>query len=311
MGVPDNYSFSLQDVVNTVVPATNSLSRSYTDSHAAWFDIRYLYYKNVLKSLWGFRNYDNTSLLSFTSVTIDLDGNLVVTVNHNFEPTYISKDNGVTWVEATYNGDTATHTFAAVGAGTYYIKAKDYKQTITWVNNPVVVFMFDDWWLPSKEEMECIGSQLYAYNVGGFAQFGEGNDSYWSSSQYDNNYAWNYEFVQRYSVHDSLKDSSLRFRPSRSFVTNSPTSYYLRSRGPANGWIYDIESIGGGNYQYFEAYEDDYFAGTVQGNWATSYGNLRTATGIGAGVSNTSLMNTYLTSYAASTCQNLVTWAIH
>jgi hypothetical protein len=44
---------------------------------------------------------------------------------------------------------------------------------------------FDDWFLPSKDELNLMYQNLKVKGLGGF-----GSGSYWSSSQRDNNYAW-------------------------------------------------------------------------------------------------------------------------
>ena len=43
----------------------------------------------------------------------------------------------------------------------------------------------DDWLLPPKEELNAMYEQLHKKGVGGFA-----NDSYWSSSEDGDSYAW-------------------------------------------------------------------------------------------------------------------------
>jgi hypothetical protein len=54
---------------------------------------------------------------------------------------------------------------------------------------------YSDWYLPSKHELNLMylnigqGNVLGLGNVGGFANY-----FYWSSTEYDNNYAWDRNF---------------------------------------------------------------------------------------------------------------------
>lgn len=310
MGVPNTGTFSLQDVVDTVNPTTDDLVDCYSDATAAYFDLRYDFYRQVnYKTLYGFRNYDNTSLLDITAVDIDNSGNMTVTCYCNFSPVYISKDNGVNWVEATINTTDATYTFTGIGAGTYYIKAKDYKQEIAWEGNPVVISAFTDWWLPSRDEMDYIHDNLYAYSVGNL-----GAISYWSSSEWDSDYAWYYAMDEGAAYHDEVKTAALRFRPSRKFWSSSGSLYSLRDVGPAGGYIYLILYDGSSGYDYFEAYKDDNFAYggyTNSEDWATSYDVIgTTSTSAGEGQNNSNEIVTVVVSHATAACNNLSTLII-
>ncbi len=70
---------------------------------------------------------------------------------------------------------------------------------------------YDDWFLPSKNEL----LQLYAQRnvVGGF-----GAGYYWSSSEYDNNLAWDVYFGNGYSDH-FIRSTQKIIRPIRKFST--------------------------------------------------------------------------------------------
>jgi len=48
---------------------------------------------------------------------------------------------------------------------------------------------YTDWYLPSKDELDMMYVNLYMQGLGGFA-----SDSYWSSTEVDNNYAWRQSF---------------------------------------------------------------------------------------------------------------------
>ena len=51
----------------------------------------------------------------------------------------------------------------------------------------------DDWFLPSKDELNAMYEQLHKKAVGGFANF-----YYWSSSENVSNYAWGQDFYNGY-----------------------------------------------------------------------------------------------------------------
>ena len=75
---------------------------------------------------------------------------------------------------------------------------------------------FSDWFLPSIEELELmylnIGS---ASNIGNFV-----STKYWSSSEKDDNYAWNWEFSSGYQDYNS-KTSNKYVRAIRAFSSLS------------------------------------------------------------------------------------------
>lgn len=76
---------------------------------------------------------------------------------------------------------------------------------------------YDDWFLPSKDELDAIWDNLVDNGtgansgVGGFA-----TDDYWSSSEYDANYAWYQDFGDdNQNYYD--KGNSYRVRAVRAF----------------------------------------------------------------------------------------------
>ncbi|PDH47304.1 MAG: hypothetical protein CND86_03720, partial [Bacteroidetes bacterium MED-G21] len=74
---------------------------------------------------------------------------------------------------------------------------------------------YDDWYLPSKEELELmystIGNGGPEGNIGGFEDYW-----YWSSSQNDSNHAWNVDFSNGLTNYDD-KDITRRVRVIRAF----------------------------------------------------------------------------------------------
>ena len=78
--------------------------------------------------------------------------------------------------------------------------------------NDLVLYGFDDWYLPSKYELELMYINLHKKGLGNFAA-----DWYWSSTEYDNNEAWAQSFSDGYQLDDSKKSSKGRVRAVRAF----------------------------------------------------------------------------------------------
>jgi hypothetical protein len=48
---------------------------------------------------------------------------------------------------------------------------------------------YSDWVLPNKDQLELIFKNLHQKGIGGFS-----SEDYWSSSEYDADYAWYFNF---------------------------------------------------------------------------------------------------------------------
>ena len=70
---------------------------------------------------------------------------------------------------------------------------------------------FSDWFLPSKDELNLMYTNLKVSGVGGFA-----DNYYWSSSEYDDNNAWLQDFTNG-SQGPYNKSNNLRVRAVRAF----------------------------------------------------------------------------------------------
>jgi len=70
---------------------------------------------------------------------------------------------------------------------------------------------YNDWFLPSKDELNLMYENLKVFGVGGFA-----DNLYWSSSEYNANYAWYQDFFNGYQA-ASLKYGTYRVRAVRAF----------------------------------------------------------------------------------------------
>jgi len=77
-------------------------------------------------------------------------------------------------------GQANTSAIVAVqGAGSYAAKVCD----------DLVLGGYSDWFLPSRDELNLMYTNLEVNGLGGFGSF-----SYWSSSEYDSTYAWKQSF---------------------------------------------------------------------------------------------------------------------
>jgi len=70
---------------------------------------------------------------------------------------------------------------------------------------------FDDWFLPSRLELNQVYVNLHAHNVGGFA-----THLYWSSSEHNDKNAW-YLYFSGGTHYNDFKVSDLRVRAVRAF----------------------------------------------------------------------------------------------
>jgi hypothetical protein len=71
---------------------------------------------------------------------------------------------------------------------------------------------YDDWFLPSKEEMDLMYDNLKASAVGGFSTW-----YYWNSSEYGDALAWCQHFDSNGNWDNSIRANAYQVRPVRSF----------------------------------------------------------------------------------------------
>ena len=88
----------------------------------------------------------------------------------------------------------------------------DYEYT-----NVKTEIKYDDWFLPSKDELKLMYENLYKNGLGSF----DGDEYYWSSSEGDSRYAWRrcFEYANLTGTYD--RDDSFKVRPIRAFTTCS------------------------------------------------------------------------------------------
>ena len=93
--------------------------------------------------------------------------------------------------------------------------------------------VYNDWFLPSRNELLAIYDELRVYGIGNFIFL-----QYWTSSQRIDagGLAYSLDFTDR-TEGETTPNGLLHVRACRSFTSVSP-SYSLRDVGPAGGWIF-------------------------------------------------------------------------
>jgi hypothetical protein len=155
---------------------------------------------------------------------------------------------------------------------------------------------FDGWFLPSKDELNAMYTELKAYGLGGFQNF-----TYWSSSEKSltSNAAWKTYFLEG-SYEWITKNNLCSVRACRFFT--STMAYSLRDIGPAGGYIFWKS----GN-DYLEAAPSDQSTSQAWSN-ITNVAIGTTGTAIGTGQVNTTAIigQAGHTTSAAKLCNDLI-----
>ncbi len=168
----------------------------------------------------------------------------------------------------------------------------------------------DDWFLPSKDELDIAYNRLAQGRIGGqnspIGGFNKGY--YWTSTDYNNLTAWSQYFmdgqqfdrVQTLSGNRNPPANPFRVRPIRAFGTNTVVLTCAQGgvckigdTGPGGGTVFyvapDLFMANGKRARYLEAAAKDY----GDSKWACSEGlnkNLETKIEIGEGAHNTALI---------------------
>ena len=160
--------------------------------------------------------------------------------------------------------------------------------------------VFTDWFLPSRDELSAMQTQLYLYGVGGFA-----SGTYWSSTEFISSYAQALALTFSYAGGNYDKSSLFYVRACRTFTTTS--IYALRDLGQAGGLIFHITDNGGGSYTYYEAAPTDQSSAQEWSNISTAIGASAQGTAIGTGQANTTAVISQAgqTDSAAKLCDDL------
>jgi hypothetical protein len=186
----------------------------------------------------------------------------------------------------------------ALGGGTYAAK---YAEDLNCSG-------VDDWFLPSKDELDLAYNRLAQNRVGGqdspVGGFNKGY--YWTSTDYNNTTAWTEYFmdgqqfdrVQTLSGNNKPPANPFRVRPIRAFGTNNVVlscaqggACKIGDIGPGGGKVFyvapDLLVVNGKSARYLEATT---FEVATKWSCLAGYKKLGTRTNIGSGAYNTSLM---------------------
>jgi len=155
----------------------------------------------------------------------------------------------------------------------------------------------NDWFLPSKDELDEMYTNLYLFGVGGFH-----TGQYWSSSEASPVAAWLQNMLTGGQGATTKDIITINVRACRSFLAGVG-AYSLRDVGPGGGWIFHIA----GGTTYYEAAPIDQSAGYI---WSNIIAILigTTGTAIGTGENNTDDIITqpgHITS-SALLCRNYI-----
>jgi hypothetical protein len=170
------------------------------------------------------------------------------------------------------------------------------------VVNTKTLTIYNDYFLPSQDELVAIYTELFGFGVGGFAATGV----YYSSTENGANGATAVDFATGMGVY-SAKGATQRVRACRSFLTVHGT-YALRDLGPAGGLIFIVIDNGNGTDTCYEAAASDQSAAEVWSNiTSVLIGTTGAIIGTGSGNSIDIISQAGHTGGAAQLCKNLVT----
>ena len=197
----------------------------------------------------------------------------------------VATDVGFTSFVSGYNnkdvGDTTDYDVTGLNEATdYYYRIRAYNASGSGVDSNTISLLtkklYNDWFLPSKDELNEMYINLYLFGVGGFV-----GDTYLSSSEYSalpSEAYWADYFLG--SVGGDYKYNENRVRACRIF-TDAVGAYALRDTGQAGGLIFHIDGT-----TYYEAAPADQSAGYIWSN-IDSVAVGTTGTAIGTGQANT------------------------
>lgn len=184
-------------------------------------------------------------------------------------------------VETVTDIDGNTYNVALIGTKKWMLQ--NLKTTKYRNGDPIPnITNFSDWYLPSKDELNLIYTNLFLTGIAGYSA----PKQYQSSSETDATTAWTQYFLTGGQVPNPKQEpEATAIIPIRNFT--SSIIYPLGTPGPAGGWIFNIISLGGGSYTYYEAVPKA--SVIIGGAWSDITTKLlgTTSTAIGTGQANT------------------------
>ena len=145
--------------------------------------------------------------------------------------------------------------------------------------------VFNDWFLPSIEELQKIQLDIVGEDAGNFIVIP--GSYYASSTEIDSTTAYQQGMDSDVNTYSYLKsDANQLVRAVRSFT--SADVYSLRDVGPAGGWIFEKVDNGDGTYLYYETAPSDQSGGMAWSNIINvEIGITAQGSAIGTGQANT------------------------
>lgn len=159
---------------------------------------------------------------------------------------------------------------------------------------------YNDWFLPSRNELREMIIVGYNYSVGSFT-----NQYYWSSTEDNSTHAVSYSYPDYSGSYALLKSNTCAICAARSFLADS-SLYNVGDMGPATGYIFYKIDEGGGNSTYYEFSPTE----ATPGSWSNIQDTLigSTSNDIGEGLNNSNeiVAQSGHTTSAAKKCLDLI-----
>lgn len=188
-----------------------------------------------------------------------------------------------------------------IGGTNYYYRVRAYSDTDTSDNSNTILtqtsaVIFSDYFLPAKDELNSMYTELHLHGVGNFIS----PVPYLTSSEFNNANIWNHDFNNGLQNTYPKGSTGNGVRACRAFT--STISYSLRDIGPAGGLIFWKS----GN-NYLEASPSDQSTSHAWSN-ITNLSVGTTDTIIGTGQANTTAIINQVghTDSAAKLCEDLI-----
>lgn len=157
------------------------------------------------------------------------------------------------------------------------VKSKLYSRA----NSNVNPYYNEDWFLPSKDELALIRTNLYGFSVGVF-----NGVFFWSSSEINSTHAWSHNFAANEQRQDG-KTSVVNYSAlvCAKYTISGAQIYNLRDVGVNGGYVFHVVN-NTGSFTYYE-YIFEYTNIQWSNNTVLISG---TQTAVGTGLSNTTLI---------------------